>query len=94
MPRLHRPLLLWVRNNPTVASGTRWVYNEGMMNKEIDMNMEQALLISELAEIVSKLSKRDNIFAGKMIKAFDHFGKLTAAQEAVVRQILTRNEGS
>ena len=57
------------------------------------MNVEQALLISELADIVAKLPKRDNIFAGKMIKAFDHFGKLTAAQEAVVRQILTRNEG-
>jgi len=28
-----------------------------------------------------------------MIQAFDRFGKLTAAQEAVVRQILTRHEG-
>ena len=82
-----------MRSNPTVESGTRWAYNEGMMNKEIDMNMEQALLISELAYIVAKLPRRDNIFAGKMINAFDRFGKLTAAQEAVVRQILIRNEG-
>ena len=57
------------------------------------MNVEQALLISELAEIVAKLPKRDNIFAGKMIKTFDRFGKLTAAQEAVVRQIVIRNQG-
>lgn len=57
------------------------------------MNVEQALLISELAEIVAKLPKRDNMFAGKMINTFDRFGKLTAAQEAVVRQILIRNEG-
>jgi hypothetical protein len=64
-----------------------------MMNKEIDMNIEQALLISELADIAARLPKKDNIFAGKMIRAFDYYGKLTAAQEAVVRQILTRNEG-
>lgn len=56
------------------------------------MNVEQALLISELAEIVAKLPKRDNIFAGKMINTFDRFGKLTAAQEAVVRQIVIRNQ--
>lgn len=57
------------------------------------MNVEQALLISELAEIVAKLPKRDNMFAGKMINTFDRFGKLTAAQEAVVRQIVIRNQG-
>jgi hypothetical protein len=59
----------------------------------VQMDVEQALLISELADVAAKLPKRDNIFAGKMIKTFDHFGKLTAAQEAIVRQILTRNEG-
>lgn len=57
------------------------------------MNVEQALLISELADIAARLPKKDNIFTGKMIRAFDYYGKLTAAQEAVVRQILTRNEG-
>jgi len=59
----------------------------------VQMNVEQALLISELAEIVATLPKRDNMFAGKMIIAFDRFRKLTAAQEAVVRQIVIRNQG-
>ena len=53
-------------------------------------NWEQALLISELAEVVAKLPPRDNIFAGKMIKQFDHLGKLSLAQERVVREILAR----
>jgi hypothetical protein len=63
-------------------------------NKEQQMkvvqNWEQALLISELAEVVAELPKRDNIFAGKMIKQFDHLGKLSLAQERVVREILAR----
>ena len=54
------------------------------------MDIEQALLISELAEVVAELPRRDNIFAGKMIKQFDHLGKLSLAQEAVVREILAR----
>lgn len=55
------------------------------------MSIEQAGLISDLADIAARLPKRDNIFAGKMIRAFDYFGRLTAAQEAVVREILARN---
>jgi len=51
---------------------------------------EQALLISELAEVVAELPRRDNIFAGKMIRQWDHLGKLSLAQEAVVREILAR----
>jgi len=51
---------------------------------------EQALLISELAEAVAELPRRDNIFAGKMIQQWDHLGKLSLAQEAVVREILAR----
>jgi len=57
---------------------------------KVEQNWEQALLISELAEVVAELPKRDNIFAGKMIKQFDHLGKLSLAQEAVVREILAR----
>ena len=53
-------------------------------------NIEQALLISELAEVVAKLPRRDNIFAGRMIRQFDHLGKLSLAQERVVREILAR----
>lgn len=56
------------------------------------MNIEQAYLIDDLARIVSRLPKRDNIFAGKMIRTYDYFGELTLAQEAVVRKILSQNE--
>lgn len=66
----------------------------GMMIEEqpmkFEQNIEQALLISELAEVVAQLPKSDNIFAGKMIRQFDHLGKLSQAQEAVVREILAR----
>jgi hypothetical protein len=55
-----------------------------------EQNWEQALLISELADVVAELPRRDNIFAGKMIRQFDHLGKLSLAQEAVVREILAR----
>ena len=57
---------------------------------KFEQNWEQALLISELADVVSRLPKRDNIFAGKMIRQFDHLGKLSLAQEAIVREILAR----
>ena len=55
-----------------------------------EQNWEQALLISELADVVAELPQRDNIFAGKMIRQFDQLGKLSLAQEAVVREILAR----
>jgi hypothetical protein len=55
--------------------------------------VEQMMLIDDLAAIVAKLAKRDNIFAGKMIKAFDLRGRLSAKQVAVVREILSRNQG-
>ena len=57
---------------------------------KFEQNWEQALLISELAEVVAELPRRDNIFAGKMIRQFDHLGKLSLAQERVVREILAR----
>lgn len=59
---------------------------------KFEQNFEQALLISELADVVAELPKRDNIFAGKMIRQFDHLGKLSLAQEAVVREILARSQ--
>ena len=55
-----------------------------------EQNWEQALLISELADVVAELPRRDNIFAGKMIRQFDNLGKLSLAQEVVVREILAR----
>jgi len=57
---------------------------------KVEQNWEQALLISELAEVVAELPERDNIFAGKMIRQWDHLGKLSLAQERVVREILAR----
>ena len=57
---------------------------------KFEQNWEQALLISELADVVAQLPKRDNIFAGKMIRQFDHLGKLSLAQEAIAREILAR----
>ena len=57
---------------------------------KFEQNWEQSLLISELEDVVARLPKRDNIFAGKMIQQFDHLGKLSLAQEAIVREILAR----
>ena len=57
---------------------------------KFEQNWEQALLVSELADVVARLPKRDNIFAGKMIQQFDHLGKLSLAQERVVREIMAR----
>jgi hypothetical protein len=57
---------------------------------KFEQNWEQALLISELSDVVAELPRRDNIFAGKMIRQFDHLGKLSLAQERVVREILAR----
>ena len=54
------------------------------------MNIEQALLISELAEVVAELPRRDNIFAGRMVRQWDHLGRLSLEQERVVREILAR----
>ena len=54
------------------------------------MNVEQAYLIDDLASIAARLPRRDNIFAGKMIKVWDYTGKLSARQEAAVREILAR----
>jgi uncharacterized membrane protein len=56
-----------------------------------EVNIEQQVLMSDLADVAARLPKRDNIFAGKMLIAYKYYGKLTAAQEAVVREILARN---
>ena len=54
---------------------------------------EQVMLIDDLAQIVARLPRRDNIFAGKILQWFDARGSLSAKQVAVVRDILTRNQG-
>ena len=57
----------------------------------MEMNWEQIEVIDQLASVVASLPKQDNIFAGKMIEAFDRFGKLTERQFDAVQDILARN---
>ena len=61
------------------------------LESAVEMNWEQVEVIDHLANIVASLPKQDNIFAGKMIEAFDRFGKLTERQFDVVQDILARN---
>ena len=65
------------------------------MNKEFNTmdQFEQVMLIDDLAQIVARLPRRDNIFAGKILQWFDAHGSLSAKQVAVVCDILTRNQG-
>ena len=54
------------------------------------MNVEQGFLIADTIEVLPSLNKKDHIFAAKMVKFYDEFGKLSARQEAVLREILLR----
>ena len=53
--------------------------------------LQQVALIDELASIVATLPRRENIFAGKILKSFDFFGKLTPRQEQKVREIVAKH---
>jgi hypothetical protein len=53
--------------------------------------LQQVALIDELANIAAELPRRDNIMAGKLLRVFDAYGKLTAAQEQVARSIVKRH---
>ena len=55
-------------------------------------DLDQAILIADLAYIVARLPRRDNIFVGSVIRSFDATGRLSARQEAVARSILVRNQ--
>ena len=55
-------------------------------------NLDQAILIADLAYIAARLSRRDNVFVGSLIKCFDTTGKLSPKQESIGRSILLRNE--
>ncbi len=50
--------------------------------------IDQMMLIDDLAQIVARLPKRENIFAGEILKSFDFFGKLSPLQEQKVREIV------
>lgn len=56
-------------------------------------DLDQALLISDLADITAKLPKRDNVLAGMLIKWFDMKGHLSVKQQVLARDILSRNQG-
>ena len=55
-------------------------------------NLDQAILIADLAYIAARLSRRDNVLAGMLIKWFDNKGTLSEKQDALGREILLRNE--
>ena len=59
-------------------------------HKGATMNVEQGFLVAETVEVLPRLNKRDHIFAAQMVKFYDEFGKLSARQEAVLREILLR----
>lgn len=52
--------------------------------------LQQVALIDELATIIAKLPRRENIFAGEILKSFDFFGKLSPLQEQKVREIVAK----
>lgn len=54
--------------------------------------VEQMMLIDDLAEVAARLPKRDNVFVGSLIRSFDARGSLSAKQESIARSILLRNQ--
>jgi len=57
----------------------------------IDQQFAQVLAIDDLIQVISKLPRRDNIFAGKMLAAFNYYGHLTDRQFEIVKEILARH---
>ena len=51
-------------------------------------NLDHALLIADLAYIAARLSRRDNILAGMLIKWFDNRGTLSEKQEALGQNVI------
>lgn len=52
--------------------------------------MEQGFLIAEIIDILDSLDQRDHVFAAKMIQQYDHTGRLSPRQVAVLEAILAR----
>ena len=63
-----------------------------MTKTPVYVNLDHALLIADLAYICARLSPRDNVIAGMLIKWFDNRGTLSEKQDALGREILLRNE--
>ena len=59
-----------------------------------DQALDQAILIADIVYILQSLSKRDHIMAAKLVRYADYTGKLSPRQEAVLRDILLRNQGA
>ena len=70
------------------------VKNKGtkMTKTPVYANLDHAILIADLAYIAARLSRRDNVLAGMLIKWFDNRGTLSEKQDALAREILLRNE--
>ena len=58
---------------------------------EHEMTLDQAILVADIVYILQSLPKRDHIMAAKLVRYADYTGKLSARQEAVLRDILLRN---
>jgi hypothetical protein len=63
-----------------------------MTKQPLYANLDHAILIADLAYIAARLSRRDNVLAGMLIKWFDNKGTLSEKQDALGREILLRNE--
>ncbi|NCX45332.1 MAG: hypothetical protein EBW74_13035 [Betaproteobacteria bacterium] len=65
-------------------------YGRGAVGSSQFHQLGQGFLVAETVEVLPRLNKRDHIFAAQMVKFYDEFGKLSARQEAVLREILLR----
>jgi hypothetical protein len=63
-----------------------------MTKQPLYANLDHAILIADLAYIAARLSRRDNVLAGMLIKWFDNKGTLSEKQDALGREILLRNQ--
>lgn len=52
--------------------------------------MEQGFLIAEIIDMLDRLDQYDHVFAAKMIQQYDHTGRLSPKQVAVLEHILAK----
>lgn len=55
------------------------------------VDLDHAFLIDDLATIVARLPRKDNVLAGMLIRWFDRHGTLSAKQLKLGLNILERN---
>jgi hypothetical protein len=61
-----------------------------MMNTQ-EHKMEQGFLIAEIIDILDRLDQYDHVFAAKMIQQYDHTGRLSPKQVAVLEHIVAKS---